>query len=137
MELKNWLERHSMVNYWVPVYIYAALIFYYSSLRFGPLPQNILIRGMELLDPKRVILHVIEYSGLGYLLYRALLNSDKKLFYENAFLLAVLFGLFYGVTDEIHQSFIPTREMSILDIFSDGLGSMIGAIIPFRANKKR
>ncbi len=136
MEIRNWLKRHSIVNYWFPVYVYAAIIFYLSSLRFGPLPSNILIHGMDLVDPKRVILHVIEYSGLGYLLYRAFINSERKLFYENAFMLAVLFGLFYGITDEIHQALIPTREMSFWDVFSDGFGSMVGAVIPFRINKK-
>ncbi|MEE9176518.1 MAG: VanZ family protein [Thermodesulfobacteriota bacterium] len=136
MELKNWLKRHSIVNYWFPVYVYAAIIFYISSLRFGPLPSNIWVQGLDLFDPKRVILHVIEYSGLGYLLYRGFINSDRKLFYENAFLLAILFGLFYGITDEMHQALVPTREMSLYDIFSDGLGTTIGAVIPFRNNKK-
>ncbi|MFQ5887213.1 MAG: VanZ family protein [Candidatus Hydrothermarchaeales archaeon] len=136
MELRKWLKRHPSINYWFPVYIYAALIFYVSSLRFEPLPQNLLVRWVDLFDPKRVILHVIEYSGLGYLLYRALINSDKKLFYENAFLLAVLFGFFYGVTDEIHQALVPTREMNLYDILSNGLGSMVGAVIPFRNNKR-
>lgn len=136
MGFMNWFERHPMVYYWFPVYIYAFIIFYLSSIRFGPLPENLLIRGMDFFDPKRIILHVIEYSGFGYLLYRGFINSDRRLFYENAFLLAILFGLFYGITDEVHQALVPTREMSLYDIFSDGLGATIGAVIPFRNNKK-
>lgn len=136
MRISQWLERHSLVNYWLPVYLYAALIFYFSSIRFGPLPQNLLTQGMDFVDPKRMVLHVIEYSGLGFLLYRAMINSSKKIFYENAFVLAVLFGLFYGITDEIHQALVPTREMSLFDVFSDGLGSMTGTFLSLKKNRK-
>jgi VanZ family protein len=33
----------------------------------------------------------------------------------------------YGITDEIHQSFVPMRDTSVFDVFADGLGSFAGA----------
>lgn len=122
-----------MIKYWAPVYIYAAIIFYISSLQFRTLPPLLSI--IEVIDPRRVILHIIEYSGLGYLLYRALTNSDRQILYENALLFAVVMGLSYGITDEIHQHFVPTRELSLIDMLSNGLGSMIGAVIPHKNDK--
>ena len=36
-------------------------------------------------------------------------------------------GLFYGVTDELHQYFVPQRNASLIDLSADGLGCLIGA----------
>lgn len=135
MGIRSWLERHSTVNYWFPVYVYVIFIFYLSS-RPGPSFEVLIVRDMMRFDPENVILHIFEYSGLGYLLYRGLVNSDKKVFYEHAFLLAVLFGLFYGITDEVHQYFVPLRGMRFWDMISDGVGSTVGAIVSFKDNKK-
>lgn len=33
----------------------------------------------------------------------------------------------YGITEEIHQSFVPMRDASVFDVFADGLGSFAGA----------
>ena len=36
-------------------------------------------------------------------------------------------GMFYGMTDELHQYFVPERNGSVLDVVADGVGSLIGA----------
>jgi VanZ family protein len=35
---------------------------------------------------------------------------------------------FYGMTDEVHQAFVPFRESSWLDWLADTLGGVIGAV---------
>ncbi|MGQ9583297.1 MAG: VanZ family protein [Thermoplasmatota archaeon] len=44
-----------------------------------------------------------------------------------AFCLAALFILLYALSDEIHQSFVPGREASALDLLIDTLGGSLGA----------
>ena len=45
----------------------------------------------------------------------------------------IFFGAFlaflYGLTDEIHQAFVPGRDASALDVMADGTGAMIGSFI--------
>jgi len=37
----------------------------------------------------------------------------------------VLFCLFYGISDEFHQSFVPHRSVSIWDVAADVIGGMV------------
>lgn len=37
-----------------------------------------------------------------------------------------LAGIFYGVTDELHQYFVPKRTISLFALIADGLGSLVG-----------
>lgn len=92
------------------VIAYMALIFYLSSI---PLEFPEII---DRLDPTKFSLHVIEYSVLGFLL----LNLNKN------FRLSILIGTFYGISDEIHQYFVPFRAMSFFDVLADVIGVMIG-----------
>jgi VanZ family protein len=36
-------------------------------------------------------------------------------------------ALVYGITDEIHQSFVPMRDASMYDVMADSIGSFVGA----------
>jgi len=42
-------------------------------------------------------------------------------------ILAVLFCTIYGVSDEYHQSFVPGRDVSSLDVLADTFGALIVA----------
>jgi VanZ family protein len=44
-----------------------------------------------------------------------------------AFLVTVVIGSLYGVTDEVHQHFVPGRFPSVWDWIADTLGALIGA----------
>jgi VanZ family protein len=45
------------------------------------------------------------------------------------FLLAWLAAAIFAVTDEFHQSFVPSRTASPIDVMIDICGAMIGLII--------
>jgi len=43
-------------------------------------------------------------------------------------LLAVLASTVYGVTDEVHQRFVPGRTADLLDLAADAVGATIAAV---------
>jgi len=75
--------------------------------------------------PDTLILHMIEYAILSILLFRAFINSKTPTFRENAIHLAIIVTILYGVTDEIHQHFVPGRVFSHLDVIANGVGSAV------------
>lgn len=103
--------------YWLPIYVYAGLIFYFSSL---PIPSFIIE-----IYPETFVWHIIEYAILSILLFRALINSKNSSFRENAIYLSIIIAILYGITDEIHQYFVPGRVSSFFDIMANSLGSGI------------
>ena len=42
--------------------------------------------------------------------------------------LAFLFCILYGVSDEIHQMFVPHRYADLTDVLSDAAGAAIGLV---------
>ena len=101
---------------WLPPCLYAAVIFYLSSL-----PGATYFPAFFSADK---VLHVGEYGILGYLVARALRNYGltRKTLFIRAFALCVL----YGISDEVHQMFVPHRCPSVIDILADGIGSSLG-----------
>lgn len=90
------------------------LIFYLSSLsEFGKL---------KLPYGSDKIIHFLKYSILAFLLAWALNKSGVKRFILLGWVIASL----YGITDEIHQSFVPKRSASIYDVLADMAGSFFG-----------
>src|SRR4030043_731944 len=103
-------------RFWVPVVAWAVLIFTFSS---EALPATSRFYWKDFVVKKSA--HLIEYSVFATLIYRAFINSgvEKKKSVLYAFLLAV----FYGATDEFHQSFTPGREPTLRDLFFDTIGA--------------
>ncbi len=95
-----------------------ALIFYASSLPYY-LPPDILLEYFS-----TALQHVVEYAVLSLLIFRALINSSSKQLRTNALLLAILISTFYGISDEIHQAFVPGRMSTVFDVLFDGIGSV-------------
>ena len=101
---------------WVLVIFYMATIFLLSAQSNLSVPYGF--------SPGDLILHVVEYGVLGFLLSWTFVSSKmvrRLTFY------VFLVGFFYGMTDELHQYFVPQRNASLLDVSADGLGSLIGA----------
>jgi VanZ family protein len=103
--------------------LWAILIFILSSISLPPEPE------IPYLDK---LVHFVEYGLLSYLLARALKKSASKLSLINIFFLAVIITLLYGITDEVHQSFVPNRTYDIHDIVADGVGGLAGAWVYFK-----
>jgi VanZ family protein len=82
-------------------------------------------------------LHFIAYAVLGILFlraYRTLRWGDDKI---KVFLLSILSAGLYGISDEIHQYFVPGRNADILDAMVNFFGAVCGAFCYQYAAKTR
>ena len=110
--------------YWVPVVLYAGAIFYLSAL---PHPQEKL-PSFLFEDVSDKVLHAVEYGILSVLCYRAFRRAAGPAVVRQAVLLAIVTASGYGITDEVHQAFVPFRESGWEDWLADTIGSAIGAL---------
>jgi VanZ family protein len=104
---------------WSAVGAWAIAIFVASSLPGGgrvPLPGP----GYDKL------VHAAVYLGLGALVALALRADGRSA--RSACLLALLAGVAYGGTDELHQRFVPHRECALDDLVADALGVALGVL---------
>ena len=71
--------------------------------------------------------HFAEYSILGFLLFRSIASDELLTFHP--FYGSLLIGISFAILDEFHQSFVPGRHMSSIDILFDSLGILFGAFL--------
>jgi VanZ family protein len=45
---------------------------------------------------------------------------------------STVFTTAYGLSDEIHQLFVPGRRFELLDLVADGVGGLLGALLMAR-----
>lgn len=104
---------------WLPPVLWMGAIFYFSSQpHFAIVPENTL----DFITFK--ILHMIEYGFLYFLLFRGLYKTSVYTLSE-MLLLSFIIGCLYAISDEYHQSFIPTREGRLRDVIVDIAGMTI------------
>jgi VanZ family protein len=113
-----------MLWLWVPVVLYAGAIFYFSAQSHPEdhLPSFI----FKQISDK--VLHAVAYGILSFLCYCAFRWAAGQAAARRAVVLAILTASFYGLTDEVHQAFVPFRESSWLDWLADTIGAAIGAM---------
>jgi len=109
--------------YWGPVVGYAGLIFYLSAQSH---PDEDLPSLFGAVNDK--VLHALEYAGLGGLCYQAFRRGSTGAVAARALFFSILTASLYGVTDEVHQLFVPFRESSWQDWLADTTGSVLGAV---------
>jgi VanZ family protein len=100
--------------YWAAVCAWAAAIFALSSVPGSRVPGRY-----------GTLAHFVEYAVLAMLLYGALRLDRSK---TQAALLAVVIASAYGITDEIHQSFVPLRVPDPRDWVTDTAGAVTAVL---------
>jgi VanZ family protein len=114
------MARSQLLRVWLPVLIWAAVIFAFSSI-----PS--LSTGVGTWDTiLRKGAHVTEYAVLGGLLYRALGREE----------LALAAGIAYAATDELHQHFVRGRHASPVDVAIDAVGVAVGMLLWLRLRER-
>jgi VanZ family protein len=97
-----------------------ALIFALSSREQFPKPPGVSIFSIS------IVAHLILYGMLGLLLAWAVDRESRP---SRSMLMAVIvLAVLYGVTDELHQSFVPGRDASVFDIAVDAVGACIAVL---------
>jgi VanZ family protein len=99
------------------VIAYMALIFGLSSIAQTPA----FVGGVD------KDLHAVLYSGLSALLVRALAGGWHRRLTLGTVVAAVAMAAAYGVSDEFHQSFVPTRSVEAMDVVADTVGAALAA----------
>lgn len=105
------------VKRWLPALLLCTLIFVSSSLPGATVSA---VRSVDISAHK--FTHFVLYSLLCLCFYRA----TKNIF------VSVLLTFLYGISDEFHQLFVPTRSGSYIDVFVDLFGGIFGGIVLWR-----
>ncbi len=111
----------NLLIYWFPILIYCLLIFIQSSY-----PSIKSVPELPYIDK---VLHFFAYALLGALFLRALKTTRIKNKLKLVLILSVLLSSLYGISDEIHQYFVPHRDADLMDILADMLGAIMGVYI--------
>ena len=109
---------------WLAVAAWMALIFLLSAQPGLRLSEDAAVDA-----PARALAHMAVYGILGALLLHALGASRAGRSTRRAAALAVGLAVLYGVSDEIHQSFVPDRSARATDLLLDAIGAVLGVAL--------
>ena len=129
--------------------LYAAIIFYLSAQSSIDLPSSSPIPFYDqlidfvinsnnpyLLDIAYFVAHnfdkfahMILYFGFGILLHITFRHSDNLTLRKYAPVIAIFIGVAYGISDEIHQMYVPGRTSSFDDLVADSIGITLAQIV--------
>ena len=106
------------LSLWAPVALHMLFIFWLSSISRPPdLPSGVSDKGA----------HALLYAGLGALLVRARAGGWRRPVTLGTAVAAVVVATLYGVGDEMHQYFVPLRQVELRDILADAIGAALAA----------
>lgn len=134
---------------WLPVALWAVVISVLSSDSFsGEHTASLLRPVFEVLLPgaapatieaahavTRKLAHVTEYAVLAVLVFRALERPGRTA--TTVALAALAFCALYASFDELHQSFVPSRGPSPVDVALDTFGAALGLAVRLVTRPRR
>ncbi|HEV8725942.1 MAG TPA: VanZ family protein [Candidatus Binatia bacterium] len=80
--------------------------------------------------------HGSEYFILGVLLMRALNARSAGVLAKRHIMWSLTLAVIYALTDEWHQSFVPSRTASIPDVIIDAIAAVCGALSWYLRNRR-
>lgn len=105
---------------WLPVGLWMGVLFALSSI------PNLRVSGSNFWDEiLRSFAHFLLYA-VGYVLFFRAINFECQ---KKNLLLPLILVCFYGLFDEVHQYFVPTRTFQIKDLLVDFSGGFLGYLI--------
>ena len=152
MRLKN-QDKFGKIISLILLIVWLSLIFYFSnqngsvsenSSNFVINLLNIVFKNFNL-DIKSIesisfIIRKLAHMFLYFVLYLLFYYTMYQFNIKKRKNLSLVFCLFYAISDEFHQLFIPNRSFQIFDIFIDMLGTFFSYLTLFiknRLNSKR
>lgn len=121
------LVRKKFLYFWLPVLIWAFIIFILSSI-----PN--LESGLKQDFVLRKIAHILEYAILNFLLIRAF--TAEGLDCKKAIIFSTILALLYALSDEYHQTFVFGRAGKIQDVGIDSIGITLASILCYIKYRK-
>lgn len=114
------VSRGNRSFFWntLPAVLWPILIFGASSIPAEEIPHSQIFYYDKLL-------HAGVFGVFCFLMFRALTLKTPPVSEGKAMLYSVLATILYGVTDELHQFFVPGRTPEIYDLAADGAGALI------------
>jgi len=97
---------------------YCAGIFYLSS-KPDPVEMGPLFPGTD------KVLHAVLYGGLAAVVSLGVRRSGNSPAPRVQFLAPIVFAGLYGLSDEIHQMFVPSRHFDPFDLIADVAGAVL------------
>ena len=117
-------KRFAQRAFLVAALLYMGFIYRISSRTGTEVgPPSAIGRILDAIPHSDKALHLGVYALLGYLLARGLTSFGW------AWGIAAL----YGISDELHQSYVPGREADVFDWMADAVGSWLGALVATRS----
>lgn len=111
----------NLIILWFPVLVFMGLIFHISSFPGSEIPS--------VFPFQDILFHFFVYLMLAFFFSRAMQRTYPNITTAKIILVTLIFGTFYGLTDEFHQAFVPLRSCSGLDLLIDSLGSIAGSLV--------
>jgi len=111
---------------WLPLLFWMAVIFYMSGRSHSEVPsfgvQDLLVKKGG---------HFFAYGFFALLAWWAMMGGKwtRQHHTTRSFLSVFIITLLYAISDEIHQSFVPTRHGKPLDVLIDMLGALTMLLI--------
>ena len=122
--------RH-FIRYQLPALLWAAIIFGLSSIPGPNLPKLAIIGNDKLA-------HITVFFVLGVLIFRAFHRKEElEVFRWKRVFLAVAIVMMYGISDELHQGFVPGRTLDVFDMLADVIGGLLAAGVLFAHDARR
>ncbi|HEX8683751.1 MAG TPA: VanZ family protein [Ardenticatenaceae bacterium] len=111
--MRRWLSL------WGPPLLLMAIIFFLSGQADIPGPDNLTL---DRVFKKGA--HALGYGLLAFSYARALAGMGAR----RVVLLALVLTLLYALSDEWHQTYVPTRNGNLLDVLIDLGGAIVGLL---------
>ncbi len=114
-----WFEKHSKLS-WIITILIAVFIFFISSLSFKTAP----VGGYGW---RTTVYHFYVFFFLSVFLLISIIKGKTKK--KNLVFLVIILAIVYGITDEIHQIFVPGRTFAIYDILINCAGILFATYL--------
>jgi VanZ family protein len=114
---------------WLLVLAYLALVFALSAQPNLHVPGDVPYRDK--------VAHLLEYGGLSWLVYRAVIGSWPAAGATRRVLLSILALSAVGALDEKSQAGVPGRDSSVYDWMADTVGVSLAQVLSAALEKRR
>ena len=142
---RSWLWRYGPLILWATLIFIGSTDLLSASNTGGVLRRPLLwlfphtsettLRTLQFLLRKAG--HFTEYAILALLAARAFLTATFELFRQRWFWISLLLVIAYALSDEFHQSFVPSRTASIYDSMIDSAGGLTALVLLARRKHRR